>query len=201
MRRGSGPSDVRCPAPRSGSPRTASCCSAARRCSRATGTTPRARPRRSTVGEIDEDGFVRVTGRRQEIIVTAGGKSVSPTALEERLRSHPLVDQCLVVGDGRPVVGALLTLDPDALAAWCESRGRSGERVEDLLDDPDLRADLQRGVDDANRSVSRAEAVRRFAVLPVLWTEEGGQLTPSLKLRRSVLMRETLDDVSRMYDR
>ncbi|KAJ1684183.1 hypothetical protein LUZ63_020476 [Rhynchospora breviuscula] len=155
------------------------------------------------VGEIDEDGFVRVTGRRQEILVTAGGKSVSPAALEERLRSHPLVDQCLVVGDGQPVVGALLTLDRDALRTWCESEGRprDADRVESLVEDPDLLAELQRGVDAANRAVSRAEAVRRFAVLPARWTEEGGQLTPSLKLRRTVLLRETRDDVARLYDR
>ena len=152
------------------------------------------------VGEIDDEGFVRITGRKKEILVTAGGKNVSPTVLEDLVRAHPLVDQCLVVGDGRPFIGALVTLDEETLPAWAEQHGRSS-RVADLLDDPDLRAELQRGVDAANEAVSRAESIRAFRVLADSWTEEGGQLTPSLKLRRAVVTREHGDDVDALYRR
>ena len=152
------------------------------------------------IGEIDDEGFVRITGRKKEILVTAGGKNVSPTVLEDLVRAHPLVDQCLVVGDGRPFIGALVTLDEETLPAWAEQHGKSS-RVADLLDDPDLRAELQRGVDTANEAVSRAESIRAFRVLADSWTEEGGQLTPSLKLRRAVVTREHGDDVDALYRR
>ena len=120
--------------------------------------------------------------------------------LELELIAHPLVDQCLVVGDGRPFIAALVTLDEEALPAWAEQHDTS-PRVADLLDDPDLLADLQRGVDTANEAVSRAESIRAFRVLPDTWTEEGGQLTPSLKLRRAVVTREHADDIDALYRR
>ena len=150
------------------------------------------------LGEIDDEGFVRITGRKKEILVTAGGKNVAPAVLEDRLRAHPLVDQCMVVGDGRPFIAALVTLDPDAAAAWAEHRGKSAS-VAGLVADDDLRAELDDAVDEANKAVSQAEAIRRYAVLPVAWTEEGGQLTPSLKLKRDVVMREHRDDVADLY--
>lgn len=151
------------------------------------------------LGEIDAEGFVRITGRKKEILVTSGGKNVSPTVLEDRIRSHPLVSQCVVVGDGQPFVAALLTLDPDTLDHWRSQRGKKGNAAS-LADDPDLRAELQRAIDAANAAVSQAEAVRRFAVLPVDWTEEGGQLTPSLKLKRAVVMRQFRRDIEDLYD-
>jgi long-chain acyl-CoA synthetase len=156
--------------------------------------------RTGDVGEIDDEGFVRVTGRKKEIIVTAGGKNVSPVVLEDGVRAHPLVSQCMVVGDGRPFVAALVTLDGEAADAWARAHG--GRRpLAELAGDPALRAEVQRAVDEANRAVSQAEAVRQFLVLPVDWTEEGGQLTPSLKLRRTVVLHQFRGEIEAMYAR
>ena len=152
------------------------------------------------VGEIDDEGFVRITGRKKEILVTAGGKNVAPAVLEDRLRAHPLVDQCIVVGDGQPFVAALVTLDPETFPDWAQRHGKSAD-VRDLVDDPDLRAEIEKAVEEANAAVSKAESIRKFTVLPVIWTEEGGQLTPSLKLKRGVVMREHRDDVDALYVR
>ncbi len=150
------------------------------------------------VGEIDEEGFVRITGRMKEILVTAGGKNVAPSVLEDRVRAHALVDQCLVVGDGQPFIAALVTIDREAFADWAAAHGRTGD-VAAYLDDPELRAEIQKAVDDANAAVSRAESIRSFAILAVDWTEEGGQLTPSLKLKRNVVVREHKDDVAALF--
>ena len=149
---------------RSGSPTTASCCSAAARSSPATGTTSEATAEvlgrdgwfhTGDVGEIDDEGFVRITGRKKEILVTAGGKNVAPAVLEDRLRAHPLVDQCLVVGDGQPFIAALVTLDPEALADLGRSARQVATDLADLVDDPDLRAEIQAAVDEANKAVSQ----------------------------------------------
>ena len=150
------------------------------------------------IGEVDDEGFVRITGRKKEILVTAGGKNVAPAVLEDRLRAHPLVDQCLVVGDGQPFIAALVTLDPDALPAWAKANGKSS-KIQDLVNDPDLRAEIENAVEDANKAVSKAEAIRKFRILPTQWTEEGGQLTPSLKLKRSVVLREVRNDIAALY--
>jgi long-chain acyl-CoA synthetase len=150
------------------------------------------------VGEVDDEGFVRITGRKREILVTAGGKNVAPAVLEDRLRAHPLVSQCLVVGDGQPFIAALVTLDQVSATEWAATHGRS-RRLDDLADDPDLRAEIAAAVDDANHAVSRAESIRKFAILADDWTEEGGQLTPSLKLKRSVVMRECRDEIEDLY--
>ncbi len=151
------------------------------------------------LGEIDGEGFVRVTGRKNEILVTAGGKNVAPALLEDRIRAHPMVDHCLVVGDGRPYVAALVTLDPDAAGVWARANGRRPEVIE-LADDPDLRDEIHGAVEAANAAVSPAESVRRFRVLTARWTEEGGQLTPSLNLRRRQVMDEHGHDVDALYD-
>ena len=150
------------------------------------------------VGEVDDEGFVRITGRKKEILVTAGGKNFAPAVLEDRLRAHLLVDQCMVVGDGQPFIAAVITLDPEAVPVWAEAHQKTGS-VADLVDDPDLRAEIQTAVDEANKAVSKAEAIRKFAILPDSWTEEGGQLTPSLKLKRNVVMREFRDEVAALY--
>ena len=150
------------------------------------------------VGEVDDEGFVRITGRKKEILVTAGGKNVAPAVLEDRLRAHALVDQCMVVGDGQPFIAALVTLDPDSAPAWAKAHGKSG-RIADLVDDADLHAEIEAAVEEANKAVSQAESIRRYAVLPVEWTEEGGQLTPSLKLKRNVVMRECKDEIAGLY--
>ncbi len=152
------------------------------------------------LGRLDDEGYLHITGRKKELIVTAGGKNVAPAVLEDRLRAHPLIDQCMVVGDDKPYIGCLVTLDPDALGPWLSEHGRPADTpVADLVDDAELLRELQKGVDEANRAVSRAEAIRRFAVLPTAWTEEGGQLTPSLKLKRAVVLQESTDDVSALY--
>ena len=152
------------------------------------------------VGEIDDEGFVRITGRKKEILVTAGGKNVAPAVLEDRLRAHHLVDQCLVVGDGQPFIAALVTIDPETLPTWAEQHGKSSD-VSDLLEDPDLLAEIEGAVEEANKAVSKAESIRRFSILDTVWTEEGGQLTPSLKLKRGDVMRAHRDDVDALYVR
>lgn len=151
-------------------------------------------------GEVDEEGFVRITGRLEELLVTAGGKRVSPTHLEERLRVHPLIAQALVVGDGRPFVGALLSLDPEEYTAWAATHGPSPTYPQ-AGHDLRLLAELQRAVDAANLGVSEAESIRRFSVVATAWSEEGGELTPSLKLRRSVVLHAHRDDVEGLYFR
>jgi long-chain acyl-CoA synthetase len=150
------------------------------------------------VGEVDDEGFVRITGRKKEIIVTAGGKNVAPAVLEDRLRAHLLVDQCVVVGDGRPFIGALVTLDRETVPTWAEQHGKSND-VDKLVDDPDLRAEIEAAVAEANKAVSKAESIRKFTILRDEWSEEGGHLTPSLKLRRVVVMRDYVDEVEELY--
>jgi long-chain acyl-CoA synthetase len=150
------------------------------------------------IGEIDSEGFVRITGRKKELIVTAGGKNVAPAVLEDRLRAHPLVSQCMVVGDQQPYIACLVTLDAEAMVPWAKAHGKSAD-IASLAEDPDLIAEIQHGVDEANKAVSKAEAIRKFTILPVDWTEEGGQLTPSLKLKRSVVMKECAADVDALY--
>ncbi|MEV7428777.1 AMP-dependent synthetase/ligase [Nocardioides sp. NPDC092400] len=150
------------------------------------------------VGEVDDEGFVKITGRKKEILVTAGGKNVAPAVLEDRLRAHALVDQCIVVGDGQPFIAALVTIDRESLPVWAAARGKSDD-VGQLLDDPDLRAEIEAAVEDANKAVSKAESIRKFSVLDAEWTEEGGQLTPSLKLKRNVVMREFRAEVDALY--
>jgi long-chain acyl-CoA synthetase len=150
------------------------------------------------IGEIDDNGFVRITGRKKELIVTAGGKNVAPAVLEDRLRAHRLVSQCMVVGDQKPYIACLVTLDAEAVVPWAAAQGKPAD-VASLVHDADLLAEIQTGVDEANKAVSKAEAIRKFAVLPVDWTEEGGQLTPSLKLKRSVVMKEFAAEVEALY--
>ncbi len=152
------------------------------------------------VGELDEEGFLTITGRKKELIVTAGGKNVSPAVLEDRLRSHALISQCMVVGDGRPFVAALVTLDPEALGPWKYRRGKPTDAtIASLRDDPDLVADVQAAVDDANLAVSRAESIRKFRILDVDFTQEAGQLTVKLGIRRSVLVKDFAADIDALY--
>jgi long-chain acyl-CoA synthetase len=152
------------------------------------------------LGDIDEDGFVRITGRKKELIVTASGKNVAPAVLEDRVRAHWLVSQCLVVGDQKPFVAALITIDPEALPAWLERTGRPASTpMAGLVDDPALRAEIQTAIDAANRAVSRAESIRAFAILPEDWTETGGQLTPSMKVRRNVVATRYADRIDGLY--
>ena len=152
------------------------------------------------IGELDNEGFLRITGRKKELIVTAGGKNVAPAVLEDRIRSNWLVSQCMVVGDNKPFIAALVTLDVEALPAWLEQHDRPADTpLADLAHDPQIVAEVQAAVDEANKAVSQAEAIKKFEILKVDWTEEGGQLTPSMKLKRSVVMGEFGDQVEALY--
>lgn len=149
---------------------------------------------------IDDEGYVTITGRKKELIVTAGGKNVAPTLLEDRLRAHPLISQCIVIGDQRPFIGALLTLDTEMLPGWLKEHGLDPTMpAEAAMRHAEVHAGLQRAVDYANKAVSRAESIRKFEVLPGDFTQEGGQLTPSLKLRRPVVLAEFAEDIDRLY--
>jgi long-chain acyl-CoA synthetase len=156
--------------------------------------------RSGDIGEIDDEGFLRITGRKKEMIVTAGGKNVAPTILEDRLRTHALISQAMVVGDGRPYIAALITIDPEALGPWKERHGKpASATVADLREDPDLLADIQAAVDDANKAVSRAESIRRFRVLDVDFTQDQGHLSAKLGIRRAVLTKEFASDIEALY--
>jgi long-chain acyl-CoA synthetase len=151
------------------------------------------------LGELDDDGYLRVTGRKKDLIVTAGGKNVAPAVLEDRLRAHPLIGQCMVVGDRQPFIGCLVTIDPEVLPAWLAARGRPPATAAELVEDPQLREAVQEAVDEANKAVSRAESIRKFRILPVDFTEAGGELTPSLKVRRSEVLGRYADEVAALY--
>lgn len=153
------------------------------------------------IGALDDEGYLTITGRKKELLITAGGKSVAPAPLENWLRSHPLISQAIVVGDGRPYVSALITLDMDGITHWRRMNGKHPVPAELLVNDEELTAILQRAVDDANKLVSRPESIRRFAILPQDFTEFSGHLTPSMKLRREAVMRDFAADVERLYER
>ncbi|WP_213450777.1 AMP-dependent synthetase/ligase [Rhizomonospora bruguierae] len=154
------------------------------------------------LGDLDADGFLRITGRKKEIIVTAAGKNVSPAVLEDRLRAHPLISQALVVGDRRPFVAALVTIDEDAWPGWLASVGRpAGTSVADLREDPGLLAAVQQAVDEANAAVSHAEAIKVVRILPRDFSEATGELTPSLKVKRAVVQKEFAAEIDAIYNR
>ena len=152
------------------------------------------------IGEIDNDGFLRITGRKKELIVTAGGKNVAPAVLEDRVRAHWLISQCLVVGDQQPFIAALVTIDPESFPAWLKQAGKpETASLSDLVEDPDLHAEIQAAIDGANKAVSKAEAIKKFTILPEDWTEATGQLTPSLKLKRNLVMSECASEIASLY--
>ncbi|WP_431967619.1 AMP-dependent synthetase/ligase [Nocardia sp. bgisy134] len=152
------------------------------------------------LGAIDADGFVTITGRKKEIIVTAGGKNVSPALLEDSLRSHPLISQVMVVGDGQPFVGALITLDPEALPGWKERKGLPAETaIEKLIEHADLVAEIDAAIADTNKKVSHAEQIKKIRILAVDWTQEGGELTPKMSLKRAVVMKQYASEVEKIY--
>jgi long-chain acyl-CoA synthetase len=150
------------------------------------------------LGEIDSDGFIRITGRKKEILVTAGGKNVAPAVLEDRIRLHPLVSQCMVVGDGKPFIAALVTIDPETIGPWASEHGKPTD-VAALVDDPDLIAEIQKAIDDANSLVSKAESIRKFKILPTDWTQENGELSLKLSLRRHIVMKNHAAEVESLY--
>ncbi len=138
------------------------------------------------IGALDDEGFLRITGRKKEIIVTAAGKNVAPAVLEDRLRAHPLVSQCVVVGDAQPFIAVMVTVDPDEFERWKANNDKAGE-MHELVDDVDLREEIQAAIDEANGAVSRAEAIKEFRILPADFTIDGGEITPTLKVKRKVV--------------
>lgn len=158
--------------------------------------------RSGDLGSLDEEGYLTITGRKKDLIVTAGGKNVAPAVLEDRLRANWLLSQCIVVGDRRPYVAALLTIDTEVLPQWQAQHGRTEEAApEQLREDPALLAELQAAVDDANKAVSNAEAIKQFAVLAEDFTVDGGLLTPTLKVKRQVVMERYAGDIEAIYAR
>jgi long-chain acyl-CoA synthetase len=156
--------------------------------------------RSGDIGELDDEGFLTITGRKKEMIVTAGGKNVAPAVLEDRLRSHLIIGQAMVVGDGRPFIGALITIDPETFGPWKEWHGKPADAtVADLKNDPDLVASVQEAVDDANKAVSRAESIRKFRILDSDFTQEQGHLSAKLGIKRSVLAKEFAQDIEAIY--
>ena len=155
--------------------------------------------RTGDLGQIDSDGYLKITGRRKEIIVTAAGKNVAPAVLEDQLRAHPLISQAMVVGDAKPFIGALITVDPEALEGWKQRNGKAAASLADLVDDPDLIAEIDAAVKHANLAVSHAESIRKFRILPVDFTENTGELTPTLKLKRNAVREKFADAIEGIY--
>ncbi|MFJ2573246.1 AMP-dependent synthetase/ligase [Streptomyces halstedii] len=151
------------------------------------------------LGALDEDGYLTLTGRKKEILVTSGGKSVSPGGLEERVRAHPLVAQCVVVGNDRPYIAALVTIDREAVEHWLAMRGRAPMRPAELVRDPDLEREVRRAVVAANTAVSQAESIRTFRILAHPFSEEHGLLTPSLKPKRKAIEAAYATEVDALY--
>jgi Long-chain acyl-CoA synthetases (AMP-forming) len=151
------------------------------------------------IGELDDEGFLKITGRKKELLITAGGKNVVPAFLEDRLRAHPLVSQCIVVGDKRPFIGALITLDAELFPSWAKNKKLRNLSWDDARKNHVVHAELQRAVDNANLAVSKPESIRRFTVLAGDFTEDNGYLTPSLKLKRNMVMKDYASDVEALY--
>jgi len=151
------------------------------------------------LGKLDDEGFLYIVGRKKEIIVTAGGKNVAPAVLEDRLRAHPLVSQCLVVGDNQPFIAALVTIDPDAIKSWIANNKKDGATIADLVNDPDLVSAIQTAVDEANKAVSRAESIRKFTILSTDFTIAGGHLTAKLSVKRHVVAKEFAKEIEALF--
>ncbi|MFK0241949.1 AMP-dependent synthetase/ligase [Microbacterium sp. NPDC090281] len=153
------------------------------------------------IGSFDSEGFLTITGRKKEIIVTAGGKNVAPAALEDPIRANPIIGQVVVVGDQRPFISALVTLDPEMLPTWLANNGLEGTMsLVDASKNPAVRAEVQRAVDTANARVSRAESIRKFTILDSEWTEASGHLTPKLSIKRNIIMNDFADEIAAIYD-
>ena len=151
------------------------------------------------LGKLDDEGYLFIVGRKKELIVTAGGKNVAPAVLEDRLRAHPLVSQCMVVGDNQPFIAALVTIDQDALKAWIAANKKDGATLSTLTHDPDLVAVIQTAVDDANKAVSKAESIRKFEILPTDFTIAGGHLTAKLSVKRHVVAQEFAKEIQTLF--
>ncbi len=152
------------------------------------------------IGAFDAEGFLTITGRKKEILVTAGGKNVAPAALEDPIRANPIVGQVVVVGDQKPFIAALVTLDSEMLPTWLGNNNLPADMsLADAATNPAVRAEVQRAIDVANANVSRAESIRKFTILPAEWTEASGHLTPKMSIKRNVIMSDFADDVNELY--
>ena len=151
------------------------------------------------LGKLDEEGFLSIVGRKKELIVTAGGKNVAPAVLEDRLRAHPLVSQCMVVGDNKPFIAALITIDADMSKGWIAAHKKDGATIESLRHDPDLIAVIQTAVDEANKAVSKAESIRKFTILGEDFTIAGGHLTAKLSVKRHVVAAQFVKEIDDLY--
>lgn len=151
------------------------------------------------LGKLDDEGYLSITGRKKELIVTAGGKNVAPAVLEDRLRAHPLVSQCMVVGDNKPFIAALVTLDPDSIRPWAVANKKENASITELAKDPTLLAVIQTAVDETNKAVSKAESIRKFTVLPVDFTIAGGQLTAKLSVKRHVVNQQFAREIDELF--
>ena len=155
--------------------------------------------RSGDLGKLDDEGYLYIVGRKKELIVTSGGKNVAPAVLEDRLRAHPLVSQCIVVGDNQPYIAALVTIDPEAIKGWITANKKDGATLAELTKDPDLIAVIQTAVDEANKAVSRAESIRKFTILPVDFTIAGGHLTAKLSVKRHVVHQEFAAEIAELF--
>ncbi len=151
------------------------------------------------LGKLDDQGYLYIVGRKKELIVTAGGKNVAPAVLEDRLRAHPLVSQCIVLGDNQPFIAALITIDQDMLKGWVATNKKEGASMQDLANDPDLITVIQTAVDEANKAVSKAESIRKFTILPTDFTIAGGHLTAKLSLKRHVINQEFASQIAQLF--
>ena len=155
--------------------------------------------RSGDLGKLDDEGYLYIVGRKKELIVTSGGKNVAPAVLEDRLRAHPLVSQCMVAGDNQPYIAALVTIDPEAIKTWITANKKDGATLAELVNDPDLIAVIQTAVDEANKAVSRAESIRKFTILPVDFTIAGGHLTAKLSVKRHVVAKEFAAEIEALF--
>ena len=156
--------------------------------------------RSGDIGELDEDGFLTITGRKKELIVTAGGKNVAPAPIEDPLRAHPLIGQVVVIGDAKPFIGALISLDPEMVPVWSEQNGITEKlTLAEATKNPAIRAEIQKAVDEVNQRFSNAEQIKEFEILDVELTEESGHLTPSLKIKRAQVLKDFATQVDRIY--
>jgi long-chain acyl-CoA synthetase len=155
--------------------------------------------RSGDLGRLDDEGYLYITGRKKELIVTAGGKNVAPAVLEDRLRAHPLVSQCMVVGDNQPFIASLITIDQDMLKGWIAANNKAGATLDTLVNDPDLIAVIQTAVDEANKAVSKAESIRKFVILEKDFTIAGGELTAKLSLKRHVIAEKYASEITALF--
>jgi long-chain acyl-CoA synthetase len=155
--------------------------------------------RTGDIGELDGDGYLRITGRKKELIVTAGGKNVAPAVLEDRLRANPIISQCVVVGDNKPYIGALITLDQDALPQILAANNIESAPMSELIDNADVRELVQKAVNSANEAVSNSEAIKKFVIMPEDLTIDNGYLTPKMSIRRHLIVQDFASDIESLY--